>query len=89
MVTLFVVTYIKNYGKVYFYVSNWKGTLFGKDEYGGEILYKDINTAERYKFELELELYNSSEIPKNLRNVHIEFVVKSKSKKFFIETMFL
>lgn len=83
MVTLIVTTRIRNFGKLYFYVSNWKGTLFGKDDYGGEILCKDINTGERFKFELEFELYNSSEVPKNLRNAHIEFVVKNKSKKFF------
>ena len=78
--TLFSQYILKNIGKIYFYINHYDIKEFEQNEYG-ETTYKNVNSfdVKNLRIIIDLELYNSSEIPKTMKNILICIYDKQKS----------
>jgi len=76
--------YLKQLGKLTANTTNWKLSLLKSDNTGGLEYTDKISETERIEVSLSINLYNSSETPKNLENVHLEFKSKGSNEKFYL-----
>lgn len=61
-------------GKLCFYTYSWTNDFFRiNEELGGEVESGDYNESKRYSFELDIDVYNSSNTTKIMRMISITF----------------
>ena len=65
--------YLREAGKITIFTSLWELKLLRQDSFGGEEEVTSIEDAERAEYIFELDIYNSSEIPRSLRDISIDF----------------
>jgi len=70
--TLIVTSVIKNLGKIYIYFRDW-GIEFYKMGGAGDHIISEIKEACYCSFSFEMEVMNSSELPKALRDIKVRF----------------
>lgn len=84
--TLVITQILHNIGKLYFYTREYKLTAFKKyrDESKATIRKKtdDFQEASQVEFELHIQVYNSSENIKIMKDIIIEFVLSNQSIYF-------
>ena len=77
--TLITTQLIKNLGRIEFYFNEYEDKLWRFDRGGIEILDKsDTIKAEYYDYKFRIELYNSSESIRILRDLRIGFQLEDK-----------
>jgi len=81
IVTMVSTELIKRWGKIYTYFDNWNASLYKQNKYGESIGidFVDYEESDYYKYEFDLQIFNSSQIYKALRDIRIEFVFDNKS----------
>lgn len=82
--TLIVTSVIKNLGKIYIYFRDW-GIEFYKMGGGGDHIISEINEARYCSFSFEMEIMNSSELPKALRDIKVRFY--NSDNKLLVESI--
>lgn len=76
--------FLKRLGKLTANITNWKLELLKSDNAGGLDYTDKIGETETIEISLSINFYNSSETPKNLENVHLEFKSKGGNEKFYL-----
>lgn len=76
--TLITTEAIKHLGKVYFYFYDWSVNYYGENEYGLTTITKDINSSEYCCYELRMQIYNSTDEMKTIKDLQIEFCLKDE-----------
>ena len=75
----FVITQLsKRLGKLYFYFYDYSLVYYGKREDNTYGPIEDINKANSCYYKLRIQLYNSSEIIKVLKDFQIQFILEDK-----------
>ncbi|MGN2371697.1 hypothetical protein ACTFJW_16925 [Clostridium cagae] len=64
---------------MYFYFYDLKIDYYGKNEDNIYTVIEDINKSKSCCYEVRVQLYNSSEVIKVLRDIQIEFELESKT----------
>lgn len=77
IVTTILNEYIKSKGRVNFYFLNYKNRFMSTDDYGFYGETNDIENSKGFEYEFEMQLYNSSDINKIIREIEIEFICKN------------
>lgn len=77
--TLITTEIIKSLGKVYFYFYDWSIEYYGKNEHGITTIVKDIDSSEYCCYELRMQIYNSTDEMKTIKDLQIEFRLKDKN----------
>jgi len=80
--TIIITSIIKNRGKLVIYTNNSKITYTRRDNTGGFVNAQSIHDAEDITVSIVCDLYNQSDIPKNLADFTAEISYK-KAKKYF------
>lgn len=78
-VTFTITQLSKRLGKLYFYFYDYNIDYYGENKYGEHDEIEDISKADYCDYKLRIQLYNSSETIKVLKDIKIEFVLKNKS----------
>lgn len=81
VVTMGSTELIKRWGKIYNYFDNWNASLYKQDSCGASIRTSldDYEESYCYNYEFDMQIFNSSQIYKVLRDIKIEFVFENKS----------
>jgi hypothetical protein len=79
VVTLITSHLLRNVGKIIVNVSRFDVSLSQPDNMGGVVTANSLVTAKNIHYRFGLDFFNSSDIPKSLRAISIEF--KSEKKK--------
>lgn len=82
--TLIVTSVIKNLGKIYIYFRNW-GIKFYKMSGVGDHIISEIKEASYCSYSFEMEIMNSSELPKALRDIKVRFY--NSDNKLLVESI--
>ncbi|WP_252216107.1 hypothetical protein [Clostridium sp. VAP41] len=77
--TLITTQLLKGLGKIKFYFYDFDIEYYGENEHGITAIIEDISKAEECNYKFRLQLYNSSEIIKVLKDFQIEFILENKS----------
>lgn len=77
--TLITTQLIKNLGKIYFYFYGYDIKYYGQNEYHVHSEMEDLSKANSCHYKVRMQLHNSSEIIKVLKDMKIEFVLGEKS----------
>jgi len=80
--TLIVTSIIKNLGKIYIYFHGWEIKFHKMDGVGGSITSK-LEEASSCSYFFEMEIMNSSELPKSLRDIKVKFY--NRENKLLVE----
>ena len=71
LLALITTQLLKSVGKTYYYFSNWEGNFYGN--FNGRQGKTDIiSEADSFKYSFKIQIYNSSEIIKILKDITIE-----------------
>lgn len=82
-VTALIVTHsLRHFGKVRFYLNSWECSYYTVTDIGDYVKTDNIINAVSCELRVSLDLYNGSDIPKNLRDAHIELYSKSNKRSF-------
>ncbi len=81
--TLITSDYLRRSGRIAIYLTRSNIVLSKRDEMGGQVDTLLLSEAENLNISLGLDIYNSSDIPKSLRELEIEL----KGKKNTILTL--
>lgn len=79
--TLIATELIKNLGKIIFNFYDYKIKYYGKDEFGGTGIIDNASKAQYCIYEIRMQMYNSSEVIKPLKDFQIQF--KSDDKVIY------
>lgn len=82
--TLIVTSIIKNLGKIYIYFRGWEIKYHKMDGVGGFITSK-LEEASSCSYSFEMEIMNSSELPKTLRDIKVKFY--DSDNKLLVESI--
>lgn len=82
-ITLILTHLLKSLGKTKVFSNNLKTVFLKSDEYGGGIETSSLE-AEHGEVTFDLELYNSTEVPKSIRNLNVKFYNQRKQLLFSI-----
>ena len=82
--TLIVTNIIKNLGKTYIYFRDWE-IKFKKIDGVGGFITSEFEEASSCSYSLEMEIINSSELPKALRGIKVRFY--NSDNKFLVESI--
>ncbi|EKQ56255.1 MULTISPECIES: hypothetical protein [unclassified Clostridium] len=77
--TLITTQLIKNLGKLYFYFYDYDIKYYGQNEYHIHSEMDDLSKSNSCHYRVRMQLYNSSETIKVLKDMKIEFVLGEKS----------
>jgi len=77
IVTTILNEYIKSKGRLNFYSRNYENRFMKTGDYGHYTETDDIDNSERFEYEFEMQLYNSADINKIIRQIEIEFICKN------------
>ncbi len=83
LITLIASDYLRRSGKITLYLTRSNIVLSKRDELGGQVDTIFLSEAENLNISLGLDIYNSSDEPKSLRELEIELKVK-KNKPFTV-----
>jgi len=79
IITLITTAIIRSTGRIYLVVKRcWVSPL--KLEKGSEFKVDSLKEAGLGGIDIDIDIFNNSEIPKNLRNIQIEFKIKIGNK---------
>ena len=73
---------LRNVGKIVVNVNSHSIEKLKRDSGGGEHLVDSLTEADRVEYRFDVDFFNSSDLPKNLRAISVEF--KSKKNKEII-----
>ncbi len=76
--TLIVTHLLRHAGKIYIYFRNWDIKYFKVGEAGGSLETSNLDETEYCSYSFEIEILNSSEVPKVLRDITIVFYDNNK-----------
>jgi len=82
--TLIVTSIIKNLGKIYIYFRDWEIKFHKMDGTGGFITSK-LEEASSCSYSFEMEIMNSSELPRALRDIKVKFY--NSDNKLLVESI--
>lgn len=82
--TLIVTSTIKNLGKIYTYFHGWEIRFYNLDGVGNfkSTIFEEAHYCD---YEFEIEILNSSELPKALRDIRVRFY--DSSNKLLVESI--
>lgn len=74
--TLIVTHVLKNTGWLYFYFKDWRMLFLSASEFGDIVEVPCVKEASTCEYSAVLQVYNSSEVARVLRDITIEFICK-------------
>lgn len=74
IVTTILNEYLKSKGKINFYFLNFNRCFKGRGILGEYCEVYDVENADSFEYEFEIQIYNSSDVNKIIREFEIEFI---------------
>ena len=75
---LIITSLLKNLGRICIYFRGWNIEYFKNDEAGGVLETSNLNESIYCNYSFEMEIINSSETPRALRDIKVNFYNSNK-----------